>query len=339
MIETWNTGGDVLQLRQQLARLGPQLAAHAHEVVITHHAIPADVREELVEPISAPITWLALPADAGYYEHKNRGFDATTGDIVAFIDGDCEPSPAWLAALIAPLVAQTQGGSVGSDAAVQVVAGATSYAGELAALANQLDFPYFDGEDAHKRRSFGATSQDWTPTVRNFFANNVAFARELFAQRRYPTIEPMFHGQCQVLALQLVTERIPIAYAPDARVTHAWPGSPIEWLKTRLLRGADMKQLLPYVLETYAPRARRPIERLGALPTLALLGVRAVTATRMATRLAMRGGPVLRSLALVAGVTAVDALGAAAAPAVYRFVAPRVSGTAPPASRLVDDEP
>lgn len=305
VIETWNTGGDVAELRAQLARLAPQLATHVFELVITHVSIPHAVRDALTDQLATPVTWLELPASAGYYDHKNAGFDATSGDVVAFIDGDCEPSDGWLGALLAPFAA-----------GAQVVAGATSYPGALAPLANQLDFPYFDG--ANHRRSFAATSTDAAPTVRNFFANNVAFAREAFAARRYPTIAPMFHGQCQVLALQLLDENIPIAYAADARVTHAWPTSAREWLQVRLLRGADTTQLLPHVLDTYAPRARGPVAALGPLPTLAILAWRALTGARTALRIRPR----LRGLALVAGVTAVDALGAAAAPAVYRYVAP-----------------
>jgi GT2 family glycosyltransferase len=305
VIETWNIGSDPALLAVQLDKLALQVAELATDVVITHAGIAANVRDELATKLALPVRWVELAINAGYYEHKNSGFDATRGDVIAFIDGDCAPSAGWLEALLAPF----------SDGA-QVVAGATSYAGALAPLANELDFPYFDG--AEPRRRFAATSRASSPTVRNFFANNVAFTRDAFAARRYPTITPMFHGQCQVLALRLLEDGIPIVYAPDARVTHAWPDSVTEWLQVRLLRGADTTQLLPHVVGTYAPAAREPVTRLGPLPALAVLGMRAVTATLSA----LRRGPTLRGLALVAGVTAVDALGAAAAPAVYRYVAP-----------------
>lgn len=305
IVETWNIGSDPALLSAQLDRLALQLAELATEVVITHAGIAAATRDALAATLALPVRWVELPASAGYYEHKNAGFDASTGDLISFIDGDCAPATGWLEALLAPF-----------DDDAQVVAGATSYAGALAPLANELDFPYFDGVEP--RRRFAATSRTPSPTVRNFFANNVAFTREAFASRRYPTITPMFHGQCQVLALRFVEAGIPIVYAPDARVTHAWPDSAGEWLQVRLLRGADMTQLLPHVLGTYAPAARTNVERLGPLPALALLGMRAVTATLSA----LRHGPMLRGLALVAGVTAIDALGAAAAPAVYRYVAP-----------------
>jgi hypothetical protein len=249
---------------------------------IDHHAWPS------ASP-TAPITWVELPAGATYYDHKNAGFDASCGDIVAFVDGDCAPQPGWLAALVVPIER--------GDA--RVVAGSTSYAGELAALASQLDFPYF----AHR-----------AGTVRNFFANNVAFARDVFAAYRYPHIAPMFHGQCQVLGLQLLAADIPIHFAADARVVHAWPDGVAEWLEVRLLRGADTAALLPYVVAHYVPRASPVVARLGRVPALAVIGLRALNGAWAA----LRTGPVVRGLALVAGVTVVDAIGVAAAPAVYR---------------------
>jgi hypothetical protein len=301
VIESWNIDGDATALATLLRKLAPQIAATGAEVVVTHTGLAPDERASLAAA-TGTIQWLELPRTAGYYDHKNAGFDATTGDIVAFIDGDCAPTPGWLPALIAPF-----------SAGARVVAGATTYAGELAALANQLDFPYFDA----RRRPFGATTTTPAPTVLNFFANNVAFARAVFAAHRYPAIAPMFHGQCQVLALQLAAAGIAIAFAPNARITHAWPEGAREWLHVRLLRGADTTQLLPYVLGAHAPRIKPAAERLGPLPALALFGLRALTASCSA----LRRGPALRGLALVAGVTAVDAVGAAFAPAVYRWIA------------------
>ncbi|HEU4664015.1 MAG TPA: glycosyltransferase, partial [Dokdonella sp.] len=280
VVETWNIAGDPEVLGKLLATLAPQLAAAEAELVITHAGIAADARERLAAIAARDVRWLELPAGAGYYEHKNAGFDATTGDVVAFIDGDCDPVSDWLAELTAPFAA-----------GARVVAGATSYAGLLAPLANELDFPYFDV----RRRPFGALAAA-PKAVLNFFANNVAFARDVFAARHYPTIEPMFHGQCQVLALQLAEDGIPIAFALGALVVHAWPEGATEWLQVRLLRGADTTRLLPYVLRTHAPRARGIAERLGPLPALAVLGARAVTATWSA----LRRGPALRGLALVA---------------------------------------
>jgi len=286
VVESRNTDG---RIDRVLAQLAPQVGVA--QVVVTHAGLTAAQRRSAETRLRRPIHWVELARDAGYYDHKNRGFDASTGDIVAFLDGDTDPSPGWLAALTAPF----------ADGA-QVVAGKTSYPGALAALGTELDFPLFAAE---------------TPgCVRAFFANNVAFRREVFAARRYPEL-PMFHGQCQVLALQLRAAGIAIRFAPDARVTHAWPDDLADWLEVRLLRGADTRSLLPHLIEAYAPVALPAVRRLGALPALALLGVRAATGVAHA----VRRGPRLRGLGLVAAVTVADALGAAAAPAVYRWIA------------------
>ncbi len=293
MIESWNLGEDLAKVERGLwevaDRLALQVAAHDAEVVITHRGLEARARTAIETALDRAITWVALPDDAGYYEHKNRGFDATSGDIVAFLDGDCAPAEPWLAALVRPI----------AHGEAQVVAGMTSYPGDLAVVANHLDFPYF---------ALGPGR------VRNFFANNVAFAREVFATRRYPHIAPMFHGQCQVLGLQLLAERVAIRFAGDARVTHAWPEGLAAWLEVRLLKGADTVSLLPYVIATYAPVALPAVRKLGRLPALAILGLRAVTSTWTA----LRRGPRLEGLGLVAIATVLDAIGAAAAPAVYR---------------------
>jgi hypothetical protein len=293
VIETYNVDGEAAPLRKLLYALDPQL--EGVELVITHVGLDARTRDTLAN--GRRVTWVELSREADYYEHKNRGFDATTGDIVAFIDGDCAPDPDWLEELVAPF-----------SRGARVVAGATSYPGALAPIANAIDFPYFDGANARK-----CTIADAPPTVRNFFANNVAFERDVFAARKYPTIEPMFHGQCQVLALRLLQEGIPVVFAANARLTHAWPDSLREWLEVRLLRGADTVSLLPYLLAHYTPRTAPTVNRLGALPTLALIAARAVGSSWQA----LRRGPTLRGLGFVAVTTVLDSIGAAASPRIY----------------------
>jgi len=283
IVETWNLGVRSDRVVDLLALLEPQIEATAAELVVTAERPPPG-------DLPAIARWRTLPPGSDYYQHKNSGAEAARGDVLAFIDGDCRPSTSWLEHLTSPIL---EGGA-------RVVAGATSYPGPIAPLANQIDFPYFAGERG---------------TVRNFFANNVAFTRELFSARPYPTIEPMFHGQCQVLGLRLVRERIPIHFAATATVTHAWPEGAREWLEVRLLRGADTAALLPHVLATYAPRLGKLCGRAPRLSALALLGLRGARATLAA----LRDGPRLRNLGFVAFVTALDSIGAAATPLVYRL--------------------
>jgi hypothetical protein len=172
-----------------------------------------------------------------------------------------------------------------------VASGLTSYPGPLARIANQLDFPYFEKRDGY---------------VRNFFANNVAFTREVFARHMYPTIGTMYHGQCQVLGLTLAREGVQIAFVKDAQVEHAWPEDAREWFKVRLLRGADARQLLPYVVGAYVRKSELVLQRLGPAPALALMGVRALVGVGNA----IRGPDALAGLAIVAAATGVDTVGA-----------------------------
>ena len=292
VIETWNLRDDPRALAALLVALKRDHTPD--EVVVTHRGIAAERRAELATLVAGDIVWVELGRAAGYYDHKNAGFAASHGDVVAFIDGDCEPASGWLASLVEPIV----------DHQARVVAGVTSYRGELAELATRLDFPHFAAERAPH-------------SVRHFFANNVAFKREVFAAHLYPHLPPMFHGQCQVLALELREAGIAIRLAPEARVFHAWPGSLREWLAVRLLRGADTVSLVPYVAAHYAGRAAPWLSRVPRLPALAVLGTRAVAGTWWA----LRRRPVARGLALVAGVSLFDAIGAIAAPQVYRALA------------------
>lgn len=297
VIETYNVDGEAGPLRTLLYALEPQL--EGVELVITHVGLDELTRKTLAN--GRAVTWVEMPRDADYYQHKNRGFDATTGDIVAFIDGDCEPDAHWLEELIAPF----------ADGAL-VVAGATSYPGSVAPIANAIDFPYFDGATAQRR-----AISDAPPTVRNFFANNVAFERTTFATRRYPTIDGMFHGQCQVLALRLLQDHIPVVFAPQAKLTHAWPDDLREWLEVRLLRGADTVSLMPYLTAHYTPRAAPVLARLGALPSLLVFAIRATSGAWQA----VRRGPTLKGLGFVALSTVLDSIGAAASPRIYRLLA------------------
>jgi hypothetical protein len=312
MLETWNLARDprgaVATLRAQLAALVPQFAAD-DEVIVTHAFLTDD---ECIQLGGAQIRFLRVPATAGFYDHKNRGFASSCGDIVCFLDGDTAPCPTWLAELTGPI----------ARGEALVTGGFTGYPGPLAELGNLFDFPHFH---AGRGSPPAGSSAEWrcgsiddaAQTVRHFWANNVAFARAVFTAHPFPVITPMFHGQCQVLALQLREAGIAILGTPRARVSHGWPVSALDWLHVRLLRGADTRSLLPYIAEAHVPRATRTVRSLGPLPALSLLGVRAAVGTVMA----LRRGPRLRSLALVAGCTLVDSVGAAAAPIVYRALA------------------
>lgn len=300
VVETWNLGGarrDAAAVEDGLAALLARLRRQTlpltalRDVVVTHDGLGAPARARLDEVAGRGVTWVEVEPGAGYYEHKNRGFDATRGEVVAFVDADCAPAPAWLERLTAPIA--------GGEA--RVVAGATVYPRGPAALAGTaLDFPVFPSPLAP-----GA--------VRGFFANNVAFARATFAARRFPPAPGMFKGPCQLLALALQADGVVVLRAPGARVEHAWPGGLREHLAMRLRRGADARAFAPHLALAYAPRLAPLVELAGPLPGLALLAARAchaggrLAAARPTPRAALAGA------AVITAATAVDAVGVVAA--------------------------
>lgn len=300
VVETWNGTDSLATLLEALA---PDVAALDAEVVITCAALPEQEQPRLEAVLGRRIVWCRLSAGAQYYDHKNRGFASSTAEIVAFIDGDCEPSEGWLRAITAPI----------RSGQARVVAGATSYPAPLAAFANPIDFPYFRATPLGP-----CTIEDAPKTVLNFFANNVAFRRDVFATRGYPSYPmtgAMYHGQCQVLALQLWREGVVIHFARDARVLHAWPESWRDFIKVRLLRGADAVSLLPHVASSRLPRAKTVVRVLAPSLTLGLFAVRTARATRRA--LSRRGQK--KQLRFVAASTVLDGIGALARPLVYRL--------------------
>lgn len=288
VIETWNLSRepDVVDaaIRSLVARLAP--ASAGAEIIVTHEGLPSELRAR-----HPRVRWIELRRKSGYYEHKNAGFAASVGKVVAFIDGDCRPAAGWLDAITEPIV----------SGCARVVAGCTVYQGGPArALESALDFPMF----ASRRVSGG---------VQNFFANNVAFARDAFPG--YPEIPEMFHGQCQVLALSLDARGVVVHHASSARVEHALPESRKEWLRLHLLRGADASSLAPHVVGSRAPRLAKLTRRAAPLPALAAIGARAVIA---AARPAAPGRSRRGAVATIAAVSVVEALGAIAERSVHR---------------------
>lgn len=301
VLETNNLrGGDdpaavVATLARLLRRLRAQTRpiAALDELVITHDGLDATAQAALRAEAGRAIAFVELPEDVGYYEAKNRGFDATRADVVAFADGDCWPDPAWLEALLEGF----------ADPTAQVVAGRTTYRDDLlGAAATAIDFMYFPTP----------LGQDCT---RNFYANNVAFRRATFDRFRYQTAADIYRGHCQKLGFRLHAAKVPIRFAPRARTIHRFPDTARELVRLRLLRGADTVAVAPALASAVLPG---PVAAFGRIPGAAPLGV-------LAARLAFSAHAVNRQdltavtglrraacLAGVLGITLLDAAGAVA---------------------------
>lgn len=300
-------GDDAERVTRSLARLFRRLRRQSlspsglAEVVLTHDGLSAAAQQELRETLGAPVRFVEVPHECGYYEAKNRGFDATTAEVVAFADTDCLPAEGWLESLLSPF----------SDPAVLVVAGRTTYRdGVLGAAASAIDFMYFPapgGADPAAVEAAGRT--------RNFYANNVAFRREVFARHRYTAAPGIYRGHCQRLGLALAEAGVPVVYAAGAHTVHRFPDSGAELVRLRLLRGADTAEMAPSFADSLLPRRLRWVGRAGPLSPLAVLGVRFALSQRALGHQNMRPLAAPRraaARAAIAGISALDVAGALA---------------------------
>jgi hypothetical protein len=258
------------------------------ELVVTHEGLGAADKERLARAAGRPIVFVELAPGAGYYDAKNRGFEATTADVVAFGDADCFPDDVWLERLTAPF-------DEGPD--VRAVAGRTTYRGDLfGTAATTIDFMYWDSPLGE-----GCT--------RNFYANNVAFRRRTFEEARYDVGAEFYRGDCQVLGLRLQEMGVPVRFEAAARTTHRFPDSLKELARLRLLRGADAVALTPHLGRAYLPPGFARLPGLEAL----VLGARLMFSLRAINRQEMpeaHGARWLACAGIVCGISALDAAGA-----------------------------
>ena len=301
VLETNNLRGDhadpelvVKTLERLLVHLRGQTRplSQLNEVVVTHDGISEVEQVRLQHAAGVVIRFVRISPDCGYYQAKNAGFDATSADIVAFGDTDCWPDSDWLDCLLKPFEAR--------DAAPLVVAGRTTYRKDLWGIAaSTIDFMYFPSP----------LGPDCT---RNFYANNVAFKREAFAEHRYAPAEGIYRGHCQVLGLRLQSRGVKVAFEPKARTTHRFPDSLRDFLRLRLLRGEDAARLTPYLAEAYLPPRFQALGRTGPIASLAVLGIRFACSLRAIGRQdmpALTGWRRLGCVGIVAGISVVDAVG------------------------------
>ena len=299
ILETNNLRGTTEKERivQSLERLLRHLGAQTfplrdlHEIVVTHDGLSPAEQARLGEATGCTLRFLEIGPEVGYYDAKNRGFDATTADIVVFGDADCWPDPAWLERLLAPFVA---------DARTEVVAGRTTYRDDLLGIAaTSIDFMYFP-------------SPLGEGTTRNFYANNVAFRRDVFGARRYAPAEGIYRGHCQALGMRLAADGVRIRFEPAAHTTHRFPDSVTELLRLRFLRGADTVELTPHLGRAFLPDEWQWLSRLGPLSPLGVLSVRLGFSARAVGEQGLSdidGARKAACLLLVGGLSAADAMG------------------------------
>jgi glycosyltransferase involved in cell wall biosynthesis len=167
---------------------------------------------------SLPMRLLPSPG-ASYYEQKNAGAAAATGDVVVFLDSDVVPEDGWLESILRPFALPW----------VQCAAG-NSYVetGSVYEKAFALTW-FFPLRDHDGRRGL----------VAKFYANNVAFRRDFFLARRFPDEGGLARGACQRLAESIRAEGRKIAYDGSARVSHPPPNGFRHYVERGVAQGRD----------------------------------------------------------------------------------------------------
>lgn len=228
------------------------------ELIITHDGIPEDSQDTLIKIAECPINFVEIAPDCGYYEAKNIGFNASKGDIVVFADTDCIPVNGWLTALITPLLED-------HEHKLGAVAGRTTYhKGLLGCSASSIDFKYY------KHPTFETAT-------RNFYANNIAMRRHIFATYSYPDADNVYRGHCQMLGLRLYRNNIVVHYAFDAHTMHAFPNTFMDLVRLRILRGQDTVGLTPHLVKTYMKPKWHWLSKTGPIMPLVILQIHWLT--------------------------------------------------------------
>lgn len=135
---------------------------------------------------------------------RNAGARVARGDVVAFIDADCEPEPAWMARLLEPFA----DARVGAAAGRVVSAPAVTLMEHFSALFT-LRLP-----DTPRRH------RAWTPWEGGYPTANLAVRRRCLQEVHGFDEDVAIYGEDYDLCARLYARNLEVAYVPEARVAH-----------------------------------------------------------------------------------------------------------------------
>lgn len=193
---------------------GQTYPANAIETLIILDAdVPAADREELVRRHHG--LRVLASEKSNYFDAKNAGARAATGDFVALLDGDCAPAPDWLDRLVEAF-----------RPGVAAIAGKTRYTGRTWAerIFSIPDFAYVLDEGGGRASGFNI--------------NNVLFRREVLLAHPFdPRI--VRNGGCYLLFHQLKAAGEEVLYTPHAQVSHGNDIAGFGFVRKHYDRGHD----------------------------------------------------------------------------------------------------
>lgn len=159
---------------------------------------------------------LLRQANAGPAAARNRGVTSATGDIILFTDADCEPEPAWAAALVNAL----------NDPAISGAKGV--YRTQQKSLAAR--FVQIEYQEKYRYMARFATI-DFIDTY------SAAFRRNVFAQHRFDESFPLPSVEDQEFSFRLAAAGHRFIFCPQAVVVHQHADTAKSYLRKKFKIG------------------------------------------------------------------------------------------------------
>jgi len=164
--------------------------------------------------------WRTIAAGSeGYYGLKNIGSRQAAGEVLVFIDSDLIPEEKWLENMLSPMQ--------GTD--VKVVAG-HAYVTPDDMLSRTFALTWFFPLRAQEAKLSPA---------KGFFANSVAFQRDIFLKHPYEVIPGASRGACRLLAKKLTAEGVQMISNTGAQASHPPPNGLKHFLLRAVVQGRD----------------------------------------------------------------------------------------------------
>lgn len=213
------------QLQKQVVELSPSLPQSLQLIVVfdcreVDERIVRDAVKESIDMNSWNVDVRIISTEnLDYYRQKNFGVKQASADIIIFLDSDVIPEPGWLQGIMDAF----------RDPGVQIVSGSA----------------YLTTESFYER-AFAAfwifpTRKDVATLTRhnNFYANNVAFRKEVIEQHPFPESDT-FRGQCTELAKQLKTNGYILYLQGSSQVSHPPPNGISHFIQRAIGNGHDL---------------------------------------------------------------------------------------------------